>query len=152
MKAVYLEAGKRPANRTGRRAELLRRIADAARRERLLVRVQEAVGGAIQERNGRVSKTHDVLMPDPETERDALSVCLGSINGIGDAFSLGVSLPSMDQIVAGICSQVDSYIHQKINDAHNQVLNTVNGLGGNNPFKVYGTSGDYILHLKGKLK
>ena len=32
MKAVYLEAGKRPANRTGRRAELLRRIADAARR------------------------------------------------------------------------------------------------------------------------
>ena len=75
-----------------------------------------------------------------------------SINGIGDAFSLGVTLPSMDQIVAGICSQVDSYIHQKINDAHNQVLNTVNGLGGNNPFKVYGTSGDYILHLKGKLK
>ena len=47
MKAVYLEAGKRPANRTGRRAELLRRIADAARRERLLVRVQEAVGGVL---------------------------------------------------------------------------------------------------------
>ena len=114
--------------------------------------MQDAVGGAIQERNGRVSETHDVLMPDPETERDALSICLGSINGIGDAYSLGVTLPSMDQIVAGICSQVDSYIHQKINDAHNQVLNTVNGLGGNNPFKVYGTSGDYILHLKGKIK
>lgn len=47
MKAVYLEAGKRSANRTGRRAELLRRIADAARRERLLVRVQEAVGGVL---------------------------------------------------------------------------------------------------------
>ena len=114
--------------------------------------MQDAVGGAIQERNGRVSDTHDILMPDPETERDALSGCLGSVNAIGDAFSLGVTLPSMDQIVAGICSQVDSYIHQKINDAHNQVLNTVNGLGGNNPFKVYGTSGDYILHLKGKIK
>ena len=33
--------------------------------------MQDAVGGAIQERNGRVSDTHDVLMPDPETERDA---------------------------------------------------------------------------------
>ena len=55
--------------------------------------MQDAVGGAIQERNGRVSETHDVLMPDPETERDALSICLGSINGIGDAFSLGVTLP-----------------------------------------------------------
>lgn len=47
MKAVYLEAGKRPANRTGRRAELLRRIAAAAQRERLLVRVQEVVGGVL---------------------------------------------------------------------------------------------------------
>ena len=47
MKAVYLEAGKRPTNRTGRRAELLRRIVAAARRERLLVRVQEAVGGVL---------------------------------------------------------------------------------------------------------
>lgn len=69
--------------------------------------MQDAVGGAIQERNGRVSDTHDILMPDPETERDALSGCLGSVNAIGDAFSLGVTLPSMDQIVAGMCSQVN---------------------------------------------
>lgn len=114
--------------------------------------MRDAVGGAIQERNGRVSDTHDVLMPDPETERDALSGCLGSVNAIGDAFSLGVSLPSMDQNVAGMCKQVDSYIHQKINDVHNQVLNTVNGLGGDNPFKVYGTSGDYVFKIREKIK
>ena len=114
--------------------------------------MRDAVGGAIQERNGRVSNTHDVLMPDPETERDALSGCLGSVNAIGDAFSLGVTLPSMDQIVAGMCSQVDSFIQQKINDAHNQVLNTVNGMGGNNPFKVYGTGGDYVVKMTGKLQ
>ena len=114
--------------------------------------MRDAVGGAIQERNGRVSDTHDVLMPDPETDRDALSGCLGSVNAIGDAFSLGVTLPSMDQIVAGMCKQVDSYIHQKINDAHNQVLNTVNGLGGKNPFKVHGTSGDYVVKIKEKIK
>lgn len=114
--------------------------------------MRDAVSGAMRERNGRVSNTHDVLMPDPETERDALSGCLGSVNAIGDAFSLGVTLPSMDQIVAGLCSQVDSFIQQKINDAHNQVLNTVNGIGGYNPFKVYGTGGDYVVKIKGKLQ
>ena len=31
--------------------------------------MQEAVSGAIQERNNRVSDSHDILMPDPETER-----------------------------------------------------------------------------------
>ena len=114
--------------------------------------MQDAVSGAMRERNGRVSNTHDVLMPDPETERDALSGCLGSVNAIGDAFSLGVTLPSMDQIVAGLCSQVDSFVQQKINDAHNQVLNTVNGIGGYNPFKVYGTGGDYVVKITGKLQ
>ena len=114
--------------------------------------MQDAVSSAIQERNGKVSDTHDTLMPDPETERGALSGCLGSVNSLGNSFSLGVTLPGMDQIVAGICNQVDSYIRQKINDAHNQVLNTVNDLGSNNPFKVYGTSGDYLVRLKGKLK
>lgn len=114
--------------------------------------MRDAVGGAIQERNGRVSNTHDVLMPDPETERDALSGCLGSVNAIGNAFSLGVSLPSMDQIVAGMCSQVNSFIQQKINDAHNQVLNTVNDIGDYNPFKVYGTGGDYVVKITGKLQ
>lgn len=114
--------------------------------------MRDAVGGAMRERNGRVSNTHDVLMPDPETERDALSGCLGSVNAIGDAFSLGVTLPSMDQIVEGMCSQVDSLIQQKINDAHNQVLNAVNGIGGNNPFKVYGTGGEYVVKITGKLQ
>lgn len=114
--------------------------------------MQDAVSRAVQERNGHVSDSHNVLLPDPESERDALSGCLGSVNAIGDAFSLGVTLPSMDQIVAGMCSQVDSLIQQKINDTHNQVLNTVNGLGSYNPFKVYGTSGDYIVKVTGKLK
>ena len=114
--------------------------------------MQDAVSRAVQERNGRVTDSHNVLLPDPESERDALSGCLGSVNAIGDAFSLGVTLPSMDQIVAGMCSQVDYLIQQKINDTHNQVLNTVNGLGDYNPFKVYGTSGDYIVKITGKLK
>lgn len=106
----------------------------------------------LEQRNGRVSDTHNTMIPDPESERDALSGCLGSINALGDAFSLGVTLPGMDQLVAGMCHQVDSLIQQKINDAHNQVLNSINGIGGNNPFKVYGTGGDYVVKLKEKLK
>ena len=113
---------------------------------------QEAVSAAILERSGRVTDSHNVLLPDPEAERGSLSNCLSTINNIGDAFSLGVSLPSMDQIVAGLCSQVDSMIQQKINEAHNKVLTTVNGIGGNNPFKVYGTGGDYTVKITGKIK
>ena len=73
--------------------------------------MRDAVGSAMQQRNGRVSDTHNTMIPDPESERDALSGCLGSINALGDAFSLGVTLPGMDQIVAGMCHQVDSLIY-----------------------------------------
>ena len=113
---------------------------------------QEAVSAAILERSGRVTNSHNILLPDPESERGPLSNCLSVINNIGDAFSLGVSIPSMDQIVAGLCSQVDSMIQQKINEVHNQALNTVNNIGGNNLYKVYGTGGNYVVKITGKIK
>ena len=113
---------------------------------------QEAVSAAILERSGRVTNSHNVLIPDPESDRGPLSNCLSVINNIGGAFSLGVTLPSMDQIVAGLCNQVDSMIQQKINEAHNQVLSTVNDIGGNNLYKVYGTSGNYVIKIKDKIK
>lgn len=114
--------------------------------------VQESVSVVIQERNGRVSDTHDILLPDPESERGSLSNCLSVINNIGNAFTLGVTFPSMDQIVAGMCSQVNSLIQQKINEAHNQVLNAVNGIGGGNLYKVYGTGGNYVIQIRDKIK
>jgi len=113
---------------------------------------QEAVSAAIQERSGRVTDSHNVLLPDPETERGPLGGCLSVINNIGGAFSLGVSIPSMDQIVAGLCSQVDSMIQQKINEVHNQALNAVNNIGGKNLYKVYGTGGDYVIKIRDKIK
>lgn len=114
--------------------------------------VQESVSAIIQDRSGRVSDTHDILLPDPESERSSLSNCLSVINNIGDAFSLGVTFPSMDQIVAGMCSQVNSMIQSKINEAHNKVLNTVNNIGGSNFYKVYGTGGDYVIQIRNKIK
>lgn len=113
---------------------------------------QDAVTAAIHARSGSVTNSHNVLLPDPESERGPLSNCLSVINHIGDGFSLGVSLPSFDQIVAGLCNQVDSMIQQKINEAHNQVLSTVNEIGGNNLYKVYGTGGNYVIKIKDKIK
>lgn len=113
--------------------------------------IQESASGAIQNRNTRVSETHNTVIPDPESEREGLSQCLSSINALGESFSLGVTLPNLDQILSGICGNVDSYIQQKINDVHNQILNEVNSIGGGNLLKVYGTD-DYILQLTGKIK
>ena len=113
---------------------------------------QEAVSAAIVDRSGSVTNNHNVLLPDPESERGQIANCLSVINNIGDTFSLGVTLPSMDQIVEGLCNQVDSMIQQKINEAHNQVLSTVNQLGGNNLYKVYGTGGDYVLKITDKIQ
>lgn len=113
---------------------------------------QDAATAAILARSGSVTNSHNVLLPDPESERGPLAGCLSVINGMGDAFSLGVSLPSMDQIIAGLCNQVDSMIQQKINEAHNQVLSTVNEIGGNNLYKVYGTGGNYVIKIKDKIQ
>lgn len=114
--------------------------------------VQESVATALEERNTNTTSTFNTAMPDPEEGRDALAGCLGSISTIGDAFTLGVSLPSMDSIISSICGSVDSYIQAKINSVHNQVVNNINSIGDNNPFKVYGTGGDYVVKLKGKLQ
>jgi len=114
--------------------------------------MQDSVSTAIQERNGRTTDMYNVMIPDPESERGMFSSCLDTVNSVGDAFTLGVTLPGMDQILENMCNQVNSYIQQKINDAHNEVLNTVSGIGGNNVFKVYGTGGDYIVKVTDRLQ
>ena len=114
--------------------------------------MQDSVGTAIQERNNRTTSVYNGMIPDPESERGMLSSCLDSINSIGDAFTLGVSLPGMDQMLESMCNQVNSMIQQKINQVHNEVLNTINGIGGNNVFKVYGSGGDYIVKVTDRLQ
>ncbi|MFG6375276.1 MAG: hypothetical protein K1W05_04985 [Desulfovibrio sp.] len=113
--------------------------------------IQESANAAIQARNNRVSESHNTVMPDPESEREGLFQCLGTINAIGDVFTLGVSLPDFEDVISGMCKAADSYIQQKINEVHNQVLNEVNNIGGGNLLKVYGTD-EYIFQLTGKLK
>ena len=112
---------------------------------------QNAAGAAIKERNAYAVAGINAAMPDPEDMRGAFAGCLSSINSLGGAFSLGVSLPGMDQIVAGMCNQVDSLLQEKIHDVMSQVRSTVNGIGGNNPFQVSG-GGSMGATLARKLK
>lgn len=114
--------------------------------------IQESANGAIQSRNNRVSQTHNTTMPDPEEQREGLSECLKSIQALGEPFTLGISLPGIDEVISGMCGAVDSFISQKINEVQNQVLNEVNNIGGGNLLKVYGTGSDHIFQLKGKIK
>ena len=99
-----------------------------------------------------MKEIHNTAMPDPEEDRGALSSCLGSVASIGDAFSLGVSLPSMEQIISGMCNRVDSEIQSKINEALSETRSSIGGIGQNNPFQVSGSSSGIVSGIIGKIK
>ena len=113
---------------------------------------QSAATNAIRERNAKVKEAQNTTMPDPEEDRGPLSDCLNSVSSIGDAFSLGVTIPGMDQIIAGMCRQVDSLIQSKMNEALSEARSTVNGIGQHNPFQVSGSGSDVAGSLIRKLK
>lgn len=113
---------------------------------------QSAANAAIKERNTRVKDSHNVMMPDPEETRGPLSDCLGSIGKIGDIFTLGISFPSMDQIVASMCRQVDSMIQSKMNEALSEVKSSISEIGGNNPFQVSGSASSISSSVMKKIK
>ena len=113
---------------------------------------QSAASNAIKERNSAVRESHNTTMPDPEEDRGALSSCLDSVASIGDAFSMGVSLPSMDQIISGMCNRVNSEIQSKMNEALSEARSSIGGIGQNNPFQVSGSSSGIVSGIIGKIK
>jgi hypothetical protein len=113
---------------------------------------QNAANAAMKERNVQVKDSHNTMMPDPEEDRGPLSDCLNSVGSLGDAFTLGVSLPNMDQIVEGMCKEVDSLIQDKMNEVLSEIKSSVPDIGGNNPFQVSGNGKDLAISLTGKLK
>ena len=113
---------------------------------------KNAANTAIKERNERVKDSHNVMMPDPEETRGPLSDCLGSISNIGDAFTLGISIPSMDQIVESMCRQVDSMIQDKMNDVLSELKSSIPDIGGNNPFQVSGSASSISSSVMNKIK
>ena len=113
---------------------------------------QSAASNAIKERNSAVRESHNTTMPDPEEDRGALSSCLDSVASIGDAFSMGVSLPTMDQIISGMCNRVNSEIQSKMNEALSEARSSIGGIGQNNPFQVSGSSSGIVSGIIGKIK
>jgi hypothetical protein len=113
---------------------------------------QNAANAAIRERNESAKGAINTTMPDPEDTRGPFSNCLDSIHSIGDVFTLGISFPSMDQIVAGMCNQVDSMIQEKMHEVLSEVRSTVNEIGNNNPFQVSGSGISIGSNISRKLK
>lgn len=112
---------------------------------------QSAAQSAMKARNGKVTDMHNVLIPDPEDERGWLFDILGSVNIFGDGFSLGITFPSLQQIVGNACKTVDHQIQAKISQAQAQLVNSVPTIGGYNPLTVNANT-DYITPLSRKLK
>jgi len=113
---------------------------------------QNAASNAIKERNDLATGGINITIPDPEETRSSFAGCLSSINAIGSAFTLGISLPSLDQIISALCNQVDSMIQQKIHEVMSQVRSTVNEIGRNNPFQVSAGGQNIGINLSVKLK
>jgi len=113
---------------------------------------QNAASAAIKERNEQATGGINTTMPDPEETRGPFTNCLSSINKIGSAFTLGITLPSLDMIIEGLCNQVDSLIQQKIQEVMSQVRSTVSEIGRNNPFQVSAGGQNIGLNLSVKLK
>ena len=113
--------------------------------------VQSAAAEAMKERNEQAKRAYDTTMGDPEDDRDAFGSCLESIFSIGDAFSLGVKIPGMDQIIQGMCSQVNSMIQDKVNQAMSDVESSVSGFG-NGILQVNGSGDDLAKPMLGQIK
>ena len=113
---------------------------------------QNAAAAAIKERNEYATASINITMPDPEETRGAFVNCLSIINNIGAAFTLGITLPSLDQIIAALCNQVDSMIQQKIQEVMSQVRSTVSEIGRNNPFQVSAGGMNIGIKISAKIK
>lgn len=55
----------------------------------------------------------------------------------GEAFSLGVTIPSMDKIIEGMCNQVNSMMEEKVNEALNEAKKATSAFTG--PFEINGS-------------
>lgn len=113
---------------------------------------EAAAGAAMQNRNQQTRVTYNAAIQDPEEDREALGGCLDTIHSIGDVFSLGVTVPGMDQVVSGMCGQVNSHIQDKINEALGLVEQSASGFGQNNPFQVSGNAVDLVKALVGQIR
>ncbi len=78
--------------------------------------VIEATKEAASNRNSQVQEVLDVGMPNPGDYRWEIAGCLDVIAKTGDIFSMGVTIPSMDDIITGLCKEASRQINDVVND------------------------------------
>ena len=89
---------------------------------------------AIKVRQSRTEAVYNTLIDDPEDDRGILGGCIESINVLGDAYSMGVKLPGMDQIIASLCAALNPKIREKLRKIEGLVDNP--DFGFIDPFNV----------------
>lgn len=115
--------------------------------------IASAAGGAAKKRNEQVQENLNSTIPDPEENRDELASCMDAVNALGGAFSMGVQVPSMEEIIEKMCDQVDSYMEEKIESTMRKTESEIeSSLGKNSPFQVSLTPGTISKPLTGQLK
>lgn len=100
--------------------------------------VHEAVK---KSRNEYMKDVYNDAILDPEETRK-LSDCLSGIEAMGDIFSMGVSLPSVDSIFDKLCGKMDSELQKTINNTMDKVTTP---LEANPVFDVVGNP-DYMVN------
>ncbi len=67
-----------------------------------------------------ITEIYDTAVGNPSDSREFAN-CLSSIEDIGDIFSMGISLPSMDDILDKVCDELDHQLKNAINEAKDKV-------------------------------
>ncbi len=99
-----------------------------------------------------ITEIYDVAVGSPSDSRN-LSACLGSIEELGNIFSMGVSLPSFDDVLDKVCDEADSYLQNSINEAKNKLNEMKDEVLEQNPtFSVVLSPDKVVNDLLGRLK
>ncbi len=99
-----------------------------------------------------ITDMYDTAVGQPSDSRER-AACLGSIENLGDIFSMGVSLPSLDSVMEQVCSKADSMLQSAINNARDKITNLKDEVIDNNPvFSVVMSPDKVVSDLLGNLR
>lgn len=115
--------------------------------------VAAAAEAAAKARNDNAWDALDRNIPAPEEGRDGVIGCLDVLGGLADAFSMGVVIPGLEEIIGTMCAEANSYINQKIRKGMREVEHRIQKeFGSSAPFQVNANPGDLAGSLTGRLR
>ncbi len=113
----------------------------------------DLVRETIDRRNNAAQELYDDMMPDPRETIELLNGCLQIVNNLGAGFSLGVVLPSLDEILQSLCEVASDTINDKINGVLNSMKEELTGqFGFDSNFVINIDPDDISSELLSKIK